>query len=128
MCRSRRELSNEQIANSNEYLFAKFGFDTAENEPCKVCPLSAYKPPRSWWRGGDAPPTPEDEAKIYLEDASRRALRVMDAFEKVMHLYSSLTHVQEDEDAALQCASEILSTVQDSVYSNSNLERIFSNF
>ena len=33
MCRSRRELSNE-------YLLAKFGFGTAENEPCKVCPLS----------------------------------------------------------------------------------------
>ena len=28
LCRSRRELSNE-------YLDAKFGFDTAENEPCK---------------------------------------------------------------------------------------------
>ena len=36
MCRSRRELSNE-------YLLAKFVFDTAENEPCKVCPLSAYR-------------------------------------------------------------------------------------
>ena len=35
MCRSRQELSNE-------YLLAKFGFDTAENEPCKVCPISAY--------------------------------------------------------------------------------------
>ena len=31
MCRSRRELSNA-------YLLAKFGFDTAENEPCKICP------------------------------------------------------------------------------------------
>ena len=40
LCRSRRELSNE-------YLLAKFGFDTAENEPCKVCPLSAYRSPRS---------------------------------------------------------------------------------
>ena len=30
MCISRRELSNE-------YLLAKIGFDTAENEPCKVC-------------------------------------------------------------------------------------------
>ena len=30
MCRSRRELSNA-------YLLAKFGFDTAENEPSKVC-------------------------------------------------------------------------------------------
>ena len=29
LCRSRRELSNA-------YLLAKFGFDTAENEPCKV--------------------------------------------------------------------------------------------
>ena len=29
MCRSRRELSNA-------YLLAKFGFDTAENEPSKV--------------------------------------------------------------------------------------------
>ena len=27
----------KQIANSNEYLLAKFGFDTAENEPSKVC-------------------------------------------------------------------------------------------
>ena len=32
MCRSRREFSNA-------YLFAKFRFDTAENEPCKVCPI-----------------------------------------------------------------------------------------
>merc|ERR1712159_588803 len=29
LCRSRRELSNE-------YLLAKIGFDTAENEPCEV--------------------------------------------------------------------------------------------
>ena len=46
MCRSRRELSNE-------YLLAKFGFDTAENEACKVCPLSVYiimitDPPGGW--------------------------------------------------------------------------------
>ena len=31
LCRSRRELSNA-------YLLAKFGFDTAENEPSKVYP------------------------------------------------------------------------------------------
>ena len=36
----------EQIANSNEYLLAKFGFDTAENEPCKVCPLAVYRSPK----------------------------------------------------------------------------------
>ena len=39
LCRSRRELSNE-------YLLAKFGFDTAENEPFKVCPLFTYRSPR----------------------------------------------------------------------------------
>ena len=31
LCRSRRELLNA-------YFLAKFGFDTAENEPCEVCP------------------------------------------------------------------------------------------
>ena len=30
LCRSRRELSNA-------YFLAKFRFDTADNEPCKVC-------------------------------------------------------------------------------------------
>ena len=32
LCRSWRELSNA-------YLLAKFGFDTAENGPCQVCPI-----------------------------------------------------------------------------------------
>ena len=36
LCRSRRMLSNK-------YLLLKFGFDTADNEPCKVCPLSVYR-------------------------------------------------------------------------------------
>ena len=31
---------------SNEYFLVNFGFDTAENEPYKVCPLSAYRSPR----------------------------------------------------------------------------------
>ena len=34
MCRSRRELSNAYLL-----VLAKFGFDTAETEPCKVCPI-----------------------------------------------------------------------------------------
>ena len=33
--------------NSNEYLFAKFGFDTAENEPCKVCPIERCRSQRA---------------------------------------------------------------------------------
>ena len=40
LCRSRRELSNEYLLFT---LGAQFGFDTAENEPCTVCPLSAYR-------------------------------------------------------------------------------------
>ena len=35
MCRSRRELSNA-------YLLANFGFDTAENDPPKVCRIPRY--------------------------------------------------------------------------------------
>ena len=29
----------------NEYSLAKIGFDTAENEPCNVCPLSVHRSP-----------------------------------------------------------------------------------
>ena len=36
MCRSRREVSFQIDPNSNEYLLAKIGVDTAENEPLKV--------------------------------------------------------------------------------------------
>ena len=36
----------KSFPSSNDYLLAKFGFDTAENEPCKVCPVSAYRSPR----------------------------------------------------------------------------------
>ena len=35
LCRSRRELSNA-------YFLAKFGLDTAENEPCQVCPTEPF--------------------------------------------------------------------------------------
>ena len=54
-CRSRRELSNA-------YLFAKFGFDTAENEPCKVCrvlesgPEARAGPPPDARAGAQSPP------------------------------------------------------------------------
>ena len=32
-------------------MVAKIGFGTAENEPCKVCPLSVYGSPRFGWYG-----------------------------------------------------------------------------
>ena len=47
LCRSRRELSNA-------YFLAKLGFDTAENEPCQVCPIprnAALKAPQPPARG-----------------------------------------------------------------------------
>ena len=48
MCRSRRELSNA-------YLLAKFGFDTAENEPSKVCRIPwRQRPVVGRLGGGDA--------------------------------------------------------------------------
>ena len=57
LCRSRRELSDA-------YLLAKIGFDTAENEPFQVCPLSAYRSPR--YRALDLP------AVKWLEDFKQR--------------------------------------------------------
>ena len=42
----RSALCKSRLEPSNEHLFAKVGFDTAENEPCEVCPLSAYRSPR----------------------------------------------------------------------------------
>ena len=41
MCRSRRELSNA-------YLLSNFGFDRAENEPAKVCPIERCWPGGGW--------------------------------------------------------------------------------
>ena len=46
----------EQIANSNAYFLAKFGFDTAENEPCQVCPIA---PTQAHPRAGEEPRRPE---------------------------------------------------------------------
>ena len=45
LCRSRRELSNA-------YLLAKFGLDTAENEPCQVCPIEQCSDAASFERPG----------------------------------------------------------------------------
>ena len=47
---TRQSLRDEAMASASaawlavisEHLLAKCGFDTAENEPCKVCPISAY--------------------------------------------------------------------------------------
>ena len=62
MCRSRRELSNA-------YFLAKFGFDTAENEPSKVCRI-----PRCHQRRRARDVVPENtrrERPRYLNVASK---------------------------------------------------------
>ena len=53
LCRSRRELSSE-------CLLAKVGFDTAENEPFKVCPIEPALQAAPWhgcFRPGGMQPT-----------------------------------------------------------------------
>ena len=93
LCRSRRELSNESLfshlsfqidPNSNEYLVAIIGFDTAENEPCKVCPLSLGAD--GWSRGrrscgappdrrGRAPECSRELGKIVAPKQTQRITR-----------------------------------------------------
>ena len=55
MCRSRRELSNA-------YFVTKFSLDTAENEPCQVCPTEPFPSEvgPSSWTGIAAPPRAAD--------------------------------------------------------------------
>ena len=86
LCRSRRELSNK-------YLFAKFGFDTAENEPCKVCPLSAYRSPRS-----DSQTSRAQKAESITEKEASKAdldLKVENASEKKTSLEQDLLNIKE---------------------------------
>ena len=40
-----------------QYFLAKFGFDTDENEPFQVCPLSAYRSPRFIGAGEGSTPS-----------------------------------------------------------------------
>ena len=60
MCRSPRELSND-------YLPTKLDFDTAENETCKVCPLSASLAIPQVWDGEAADITCQAIAKLDCE-------------------------------------------------------------
>ena len=93
MCRSRRELSNE-------YLLAKFGFDTAENEPCEVCPIE---------RSG---PQYDQYARLVQDIAAGGKLGMQ--FGEPEKVYVPVLGV--DAEGAALC------------FSNSELERIFSNF
>ena len=70
--------------NSNEYLFSKFGFDTAGNEPRKVCPLSAYRSPP-----GVAPPVetePNAKKPPLIDNAATRKVE----YEMSLHMTNPL--------------------------------------
>ena len=73
--RSRREPSNA-------YLLASFCFDTAENEPCKVCPIERCfprgPPRRSGERFEDTHSGTEPEAAESHEEVTQSFLRVID--------------------------------------------------
>ena len=67
LCRSRRELSNA-------YLLAKFGLDTAENEPCQVCPTEPF-PAGHGNRFGRAVGCEVQNRREHLAFLQRRILR-----------------------------------------------------
>ena len=88
MCRSRRELSNE-------YLLAKFGFDTAENEPCKVCPLSAYRSPRFDIKTVRPEDVPEKEKEYSDEYECRSGYENENEFENEYRYCSSVNKMSK---------------------------------
>ena len=76
LCRSRRELSNA-------YLLAKFGLDTAENEPCQVCPTprnAAASPRRGRVERGDV------ELLLDRVEAQAPEQALAAAVERVLHV------------------------------------------
>ena len=68
----------------NAHTLAIGGVDTAENEPCKVCPLSVYRSPRymleyaaplqkrTFSADSSAGPAPSDEAEKQRRDAEAK--------------------------------------------------------
>ena len=67
LCRSRRELSNA-------YFVAKFGLDTAENEPCQVCPTERSAPSPDVQH--DAPPVQAPPGSAVARDLRAAAAAV----------------------------------------------------
>ena len=120
LCRSRREFSNE-------YFLAKVGIDTAESEPCKVCPLSASPdPPRCFVEHdhGDMDAGEEDwriEAEVpcsSLDSWCRRVVPIENREQKpVPEKEKRRGHRSPKKKGAAE--------EEDYVFSNSELEHIF---
>ena len=70
LCRSRRELSNA-------YLPAKFGFDTAENEPCKIARSPRTDPPGGLQKRSRRHPPKEikKEIKMFPKKLTKKLMK-----------------------------------------------------
>ena len=108
MCRSRRELSNE-------YLLAKIGVDTAENEPLQVCPLSAYRSPRLMMKpdlqvdclyGADLPEKDQGKKLTTLAKAWMRRIRADDRYIGCTpgYMWVEGTQMAKDDECRAFCA------------------------
>ena len=89
MCRSRRELSNA-------YLLAKIGVDTAEDEPCKVCPLSAYRSPRFTYWCTETIKDKEKSVKEYEETISVATSSIQALTEDIAALETELEALEKE--------------------------------
>ena len=119
LCRSRRELSNE-------CLLAKFGFDTAENEPCKVCPLSVYESLRSIIIITDRPGGSIDVEEfiegltnivtsgITVEEMKRRK-QLDTCTEKILEINKKVDLVQENLEERVKALDEKIDASRDSI-------------
>ena len=95
MCRSRRELSNEN-------LLAIFGFNTAENEPCKVCPLSAHRSPRSIVWALNKCQTPYPEFMLAFKTfAMQKQMAGFSSQDLANILCAFVNQGEEDEESAI---------------------------
>ena len=108
LCKSRRELSNA-------YLLAKFGFDTAENEPSKVCRV-----PLTQRRHYGLLPARDAKVLCKFMKAAEPGFKFTSIC--INKNYSAKRH----QDANNLGESRMIAL--GSVLSNSKLERIFSNF
>ena len=88
LCRSRRELSNA-------YFVAKFDLDTAENEPCQVCPIFRCASSGTPRRRASRPQT-----------SSRVVLRKFQQIFSRMESYRALScSLHEDQRMGSSCSS-----------------------
>ena len=102
------------------YLLAKFGFDTAKNEPTKVCPLSVYRSPRfvSVREGGDKGEVSRSFSQLLCHnlqhawsnlDGIVRPMRERSAFEECSELITRVIINEDFQDDGKRSCVVVLS-------------------